>query len=147
MRGGHQGECYICYGEGDEEEPRARRVPRGVGLAHVWCSAGRGPVDVTPIQAGRGGTRVAWRARVPWRRAVRTQVGVLEGREPAEGALVSVLMTQLGNGLSNAKHHEDALSVQEAELAMMRHLGAPEGHSVRAEQSRTRESLGQPARP
>ena len=36
-------------------------------------------------------------------------------------------MTLLGNGLSAAEHHEDALSVQEAELAMMRRLGASEG--------------------
>ena len=32
-------------------------------------------------------------------------------------------MTHLGNGLSNAECHEDALSVKEAELAMMRRLG------------------------
>ena len=35
-------------------------------------------------------------------------------------------MTQLGNGLSAAKHHEDALTVQEAELSMKRRLGAPD---------------------
>ena len=35
-------------------------------------------------------------------------------------------MTVLGNGLSSAKHHEDALSVREAELATKRRLGAPE---------------------
>ena len=35
-------------------------------------------------------------------------------------------MTQLGNGLSLADHHEDALSVREAALAMKRRLGAPE---------------------
>ena len=35
-------------------------------------------------------------------------------------------MTHLGNGLSNAECHADALSVKEAELAMMRRIGAPE---------------------
>ena len=35
-------------------------------------------------------------------------------------------MRLLGNGLSAAGHHEDALSVQEAELSMERRLGAPE---------------------
>ena len=35
-------------------------------------------------------------------------------------------MTQLGNGLCDAGHHEDALSVQEAELAIKRRLGASE---------------------
>ena len=34
-------------------------------------------------------------------------------------------MTQLGNGLSQARLHEDALSVREAELSMERHLDAP----------------------
>ena len=35
-------------------------------------------------------------------------------------------MTVLGNGVSAAYHHEDALSVREAQLAMMRRLGASE---------------------
>ena len=35
-------------------------------------------------------------------------------------------MTRLGNGLSSARHHEDTLTVREAELAMMRRLGASE---------------------
>ena len=35
-------------------------------------------------------------------------------------------MSVLGNGLADANHHEDALSVGVAELAMMRRIGAPE---------------------
>ena len=35
-------------------------------------------------------------------------------------------MKQLGIGLSDAERHEDALSVQEAELSMLRRLGASE---------------------
>jgi len=35
-------------------------------------------------------------------------------------------MTQLGNGLSDADYHEDAFSVREADLSMMRRLGASE---------------------
>ena len=67
------------------------------------------------------------RARVPRRRAVRARVGVLEDvRGAAGGRLGSAAMTQLGNGLADALHHEDALSVQEAELAMLRRLGASE---------------------
>ena len=34
-------------------------------------------------------------------------------------------MNHLGSGLSDADHHEDALSVQEAELATVRRLGIP----------------------
>ena len=37
-------------------------------------------------------------------------------------------MRNLGNGLSHAEHYEDALSVQEAELSMLRRLGAPENN-------------------
>ena len=35
-------------------------------------------------------------------------------------------MEGLGNGLSDAKLHEDALSVREAELSMLRRVGAGE---------------------
>ncbi len=48
------------------------------------------------------------------------------GRPEAE-KLRSFAIGQLGSGLADAGHSLDALSVQEAELAMMRRLGAPEG--------------------
>jgi hypothetical protein len=35
-------------------------------------------------------------------------------------------MNVLGNGLFAAKHHEDAMSVQDAELSLLRRVGAPE---------------------
>ena len=47
------------------------------------------------------------------------------GRPEANRARI-MAMTSLGNGLSAAEHHEDALTVREAELAMMRRLSAPE---------------------
>ena len=47
------------------------------------------------------------------------------GRPEADDARLNA-MRQLGNGLYGAGHHKDALSVREAELAMMRRLGAPE---------------------
>jgi hypothetical protein len=37
-------------------------------------------------------------------------------------------MNMLGNGLSIANRHEDALSVREAELSMLRRIGASEAH-------------------
>ena len=37
-------------------------------------------------------------------------------------------MTELGNGLAEAGHHGDALTVREAELSMRRRLGADEDH-------------------
>ena len=43
-------------------------------------------------------------------------------------------MRTLGSGLSSAEHNEDALSVKEAELAMLRRLGASE-HDILVTQS------------
>ena len=51
----------------------------------------------------------------------KTYLGRPEGNSSRRSA-----MTQLGNGLANAGHHEDELSVREAELAMERRLDAPE---------------------
>ena len=45
---------------------------------------------------------------------------------PETDRLRMMAMNQLGSGLASAGHHEDALSVQEAELSMMRRLGADE---------------------
>ena len=70
------------------------------------------------------------RARLPRRRAVRAWVGVLEacvGR--LRRTVQRLAMQQLGNGLAEAKHHEGALSVREAELAVMRRIGAAE-HNI-----------------
>jgi hypothetical protein len=48
---------------------------------------------------------------------------VYVGRPEADDLRIGA-MTELGNGLSDAGHHEDALSVREAELAMKRRVGA-----------------------
>ena len=37
-------------------------------------------------------------------------------------------MRQVANGLSAAGHHEDALTVEEAQLSMLRRIGASEYH-------------------
>ena len=39
----------------------------------------------------------------------------------------SAAIAELGNGLTEAGHHEDALSAKEAELAMLRRIGVTEG--------------------
>ena len=60
-----------------------------------------------------------------------------------DGAWMSAIR-QLGNGLSAAKHNEEALSVREAELAMLLRLGAPEGNMLVAQNNlaSTYQSLG-----
>ena len=54
-------------------------------------------------------------------------------------------ISQLGNGLSEAKHHEDALIVEEANLSMLQRVGASE-HNIldaRSNLASTYWSLGQ----
>ena len=55
-------------------------------------------------------------------------------------------MDVLGSGLCDAGHHEDALSVQEAMLSMVRRLGEPEENilSVQANLARTYAKVGRP---
>ncbi len=52
---------------------------------------------------------------------------------PEDDWLRGAAMTQLGNGLFDAGHNEDALSVREAELSMKRRLGANEEHMLVAQ--------------
>jgi len=65
------------------------------------------------------------------------------GRPETDRARI-MAMANLGNGLSAAKHHEDALSVREAELAILRRVGAPEQHilGVQGNLALTYSSLG-----
>ena len=51
------------------------------------------------------------------------------GRPEADWARLSAML-MLGNGLTGAKHDEDALIVQEAELAMLQRVGVPESHML-----------------
>jgi len=46
--------------------------------------------------------------------------------QPEENQARSLAMTQLGNGLSQAELHDEAASVRETELSMLRRLGASE---------------------
>jgi len=53
-------------------------------------------------------------------------------------------MTHLGNGLASVGHREDTLSVGEAELSMLRRVGAPEEHilATQGNLAATYEELG-----
>jgi hypothetical protein len=54
------------------------------------------------------------------------QICVVVGRTETDWSR-RISLSALGNGLSAADHHEDALSVMEAELAIERRIGASEG--------------------
>jgi len=63
---------------------------------------------------------------------------------PEEDRIRRLAMNVLGSGLSDADHHEDALSVKEAELATYRRLGAPEEQmlAVQSNLSDTYQKIG-----
>jgi len=143
--------CYICLGPGDEEEGLVRGCScrGGAGCAHVSCLARQAEVAVGRDHGPRwvrwytcglckqkhhGVTRCAlgWAC---WKMYV--------GR-PETDQLRIASIEQLENGLSAAKHHEDALSVLEADLAMRRRLSHSEASIlvVQANIARTYSALG-----
>ncbi len=123
--------CFICM-DGPVEEGLVRGCScRGAaGVAHVSCLARQAQVAVE---------RGDWQNFVRWSKCGlceqryhgvvycalgwacwKTYLGLAE--EDWERRLA---MTALGNGLFEAEHYEDALSVREAELAMTRRIGEP----------------------
>ena len=107
-----------------------------LGVAHVSCLARQAKILVAEGEANNAhadgwdqwdacslcGQRYhgVVRCALGWA-CWKTYLGLPEKAPARRGA-----MMVLGSGLCAAKHHEDALSVQEAELAMERRLGAPE---------------------
>ena len=108
------------------------------GFAHVSCLAEQAKIlveeaeenNLDGIQVTRGGDR--WHTcslcEQDYHGVVRCALGwacwkTYLGR-PERDQVRCMAMNLLGNGLSDARHHEDALSVQEAELSMLRRLGA-----------------------
>ena len=87
------------------------------------------------MRGGGGGTVLSVRTGVPRRRVLcalgwacwKTYLG---GRITTIGCMA---MGLLGNGLSAASRDEDALSVKEARLSMMRRVGAPEYNMLDAQ--------------
>ena len=143
IRGRHGGPDVLhLRGWRRRRRPRARCACRGANWASRTCRAWRGRRQVA-VERGRatcGGAVVhVWpvRARLPRRRGMRARMGLLEDVRGAagDGPGSAKCDDVLGNGLLAANHYEDALSVQEAELSMMRRVGAPEEHSRRSGQS------------
>ena len=151
-RGRHEGQkCYICL---EAVHPRTGEgLVRGcacgdrdgvsspeLGVAHVTCLARQAKELVEEADENKFG-REAWYHR--WERWFRCSLCERQyhghvycalgwacwktyvGRPDVDVARMSA-MRQLGNGLSSAGHHEDALSVYEAELSLTRHLGGSE---------------------
>ena len=134
--------CYICLGDGSEEGLVRGCSCRGAsGFVHVSCLVRQAKILVAEAEEnnldyeakdarwGRWSTcslceqdyhgvvacALGWAC---WK----TYLGLPETDRPRRSALI-----KLGNGLSEAGHHEGALSVKQAELAMNRRIGASEG--------------------
>ena len=134
--------CYICLEDGSEEGLVRSCSCRGAsGFVHLSCLVRQAQVAVGEAEANNFfGTE---RGSLRWRRwdtchlceqqyhgIVKYALGwacwkTYVGRPEAD-ELRGCAMTTLGNGLYDANHMEDASSVKEAELSMLRRLGAPE---------------------
>ncbi len=132
--------CYICLdGAAGEGLVRGCSCRGASGVAHVSCLA-RGAQAAVERDADTGMAR--WHScglcKQQYHGVVRCALGwacwkTYVGRPETDWAWRDA-MNLLGCGLSAANHHEDALSVREAALAMKRRLGAPE-HSILSAQS------------
>ena len=131
--------CYICF-EGDAEEGLARRCAcRGAsGVAHVSCLARQAKILYAEAEQNNLDATVK---NARWKRWYSCSLceqyyhGVVlcalgwacwktyVGRPEIDRAR-QLAMNLLGGGLCGAGHQEDAMSVQEAELAMKRRLGS-----------------------
>ena len=160
--------CYICMeavhrrtGEGlvrgcacgDRDGVASGRT----GIAHVSCLVEQAKILWEEAEANNLSDKVEKR----WRRwetcslceqeyhgVVRCALGwacwkTYVSRPEADVARMNAI-NMLGNGLDEADHHEDALSVQEADLAMRRRLGVSEEDILQAQNNlaNTYEALG-----
>jgi hypothetical protein len=138
--------CYICtqalHWKTKEGLVRGCACRGTAGFAHVSCLAEQAKILWAEAEADNLGDKARNERWARWHRCslceqeyhgvVRCALGwagwkTYVGRAERPG-IQCMAMTQLGNGLGLAGRHEDALSVQEAELAMMRRLGASEGN-------------------
>ena len=133
--------CYICtqalHWKTKEGLVRGCACRGTAGFAHVSCLAEQAKILVAEVEANNLEMQPKWErwgkcslceqeyhgvvaCALGWA-CWKTYVGRPETDWPRLGAT-----SVLGAALHGAKHHEEALSVQEAELAMKRRLGAPE---------------------
>jgi tetratricopeptide (TPR) repeat protein len=136
--------CYICtealHWKTKEGLVRGCACRGTAGFAHVSCLAEQAKVLVAEAEENNLGVKVKNERRQWWhtcRLCEQKYYGVVRcalgwacwktymGRPESDSAPLFA-MRQLGNGLYHAKHYEDSSAVKEAELSMMRRLGAPE---------------------
>jgi len=136
--------CYICtqafHWKTKEGLVRGCSCRGTAGFVHVSCLAEQAKILVAEALENNKPKNQAWArwhtcslCEQQYHGAVRCALGwacwkTYVGRPETDGALLTA-MSVLGNGLFSGSHHEDALSVKEAELSMLRRFGAPE-HNI-----------------
>ena len=137
--------CYICtqalHWKTKEGLVRGCACRGTSGFVHVSCLAEQAKILVAEAEENNLGVDAMTERLKRWyacRLCEQEYHGVVKcalgwacwkayvGR-PEEDQVHNMAIGQLGSGLSAADREAEALSVQEAELAMMRRLGAPEG--------------------
>ena len=136
--------CYICtqalHWKTKEGLVRGCACRGTAGFAHVSCLAEQAKIQVAEAEENNLGLKVINERFTRWHTCGlceqgyhgvvccalgwacwKTYVGRPETAEIRLGAI-----SVLGNGLGAAEYHEDALSVKEAFLSMMRRFGSPE---------------------
>ena len=140
--------CYICLEDGSEEGLVRGCSCRGAsGFAHLSCLARQAKVlvaeaeerdlDGDALDAKWDRWRVCGLCEQRYHGVVACALGwacwkTYVGRPEADETLGRA-MTTLGNGLHYAGHKEDALTVGEAELAVLRRIGTQEGNVLVAQ--------------
>jgi tetratricopeptide (TPR) repeat protein len=153
--------CYICtqalHWKTKESLVRMCACRGTAGFAHVSCLAEQAKILVAEAEENNLDDKAA-KAFERWSHCSQCEQnyhGVVKcalgwaswktylGR-PETDRFRRSAMTLLGNGLSAAKHDDDALSVYEAELAIMRRVGASESDIlvVQTNLARTYQFLG-----
>jgi hypothetical protein len=154
--------CYICtqalHWKTKEGLVRGCSCRGTAGFAHVSCLAEQAKILLAEAEENNLGEKAVQERWARWEMCSlceqdyhgvvahalgwacwKTYVG-----RPEDDWAQQLAMTRLGNGLTEADLHEDALAVREAELAMMKRIDAPE-HSFLVTQSNlanTYRSLG-----
>ena len=139
--------CYICtqavHWKTKEGLVRMCACRGTAGFAHVSCLAEQAKILVAEAEENNLGLKAFNERFARWYRC-----GLCEQRyhgvvccalswacwktylgRPERNRVQLSAMSVLGNGLDDAEHFEDALSVQEADLAMRRRLGVSE-HNI-----------------
>ena len=126
--------CFICmegiHPETNEGLVRGCSCRGAAGFAHLSCLARQAQVAVERADTGWDRWQTCGLCEQDYHGVVRCALGwacwkTYLGR-PETDQLRHMAMAELGNGLSEADHEEEALPVREANLSMLRRLDASE---------------------